>query len=317
MVDFKLHALYLFFIVSVCLTDIHLSIFLSYCYCGCLSVCLSNWSFMLPSIYTCMSYCHVSFCHSIILPKRLSVFLSIQLLIHISIHLFLYVWSPCVFPSFYNLVIVSVFLSVCLSIQLFLHLSIHLSDCHISVDLSIILPKCLSVCLSIQLFLYLSIHLFQYVLLSCVCPSFYQLVNVPGCLSVLLSNCSFISPSICLTVIYLSIYLTSCRNAYLSFCPFNYSLSLHLSVCPCICLLLVRPSVPPFMCLSVRLSFLPSAAVNIRLGCMSLTVTNILAFCGQYYKTFQGIIYITSSIFPYDFDWGYADSDIITSKKVL
>ncbi len=39
--------------------------------------------------------------------------------------------------------------------------------------------------------------------------------------------------------------------------------------------------------------------------------------CGQYYKTFLGIIDATSSVFPYDFDCSYADSDIITLKKVL
>jgi hypothetical protein len=38
---------------------------------------------------------------------------------------------------------------------------------------------------------------------------------------------------------------------------------------------------------------------------------------GQYYKTFFGIIYTTSGIFHYDFDWGYANSDVFTSKKVL
>ncbi len=38
---------------------------------------------------------------------------------------------------------------------------------------------------------------------------------------------------------------------------------------------------------------------------------------GQYYETFLGVIYTTSGIFPYDFDWGYDDSDVITSKKVL
>jgi hypothetical protein len=38
---------------------------------------------------------------------------------------------------------------------------------------------------------------------------------------------------------------------------------------------------------------------------------------GQYYKTFLGAIYATSGVFPYDFDWGYADSDVIMSKKVL
>jgi hypothetical protein len=38
---------------------------------------------------------------------------------------------------------------------------------------------------------------------------------------------------------------------------------------------------------------------------------------GQYYKTFLGRIYATSSVFPYDFESGYADSDVITSKKVL
>ncbi len=37
----------------------------------------------------------------------------------------------------------------------------------------------------------------------------------------------------------------------------------------------------------------------------------------QYYKTFLGVIYATSGVFPYDFDWGYTDSDVITSKKVL
>ncbi len=257
MVDFKLHALYLFFIVSVCQTDIHQSIFLSYCYGGCLSLCLSNCSFIFLSIYYCMS------------------------------HAF--------FPSPYHLVIASVCLSVLLSNSSFIFPSIYycMSDCHTPVHLSMTLS--LSICLSIQLFLYLSIHLLLYVWLSCVCLSFYHLVDVSICLSVH-STVPFIFPSICssmfdchasfrlsivflmyltvflsvystvpssfhpyipvcLTVIHLSIYLTSCRNVYLSFCPFNYSLSLHLSVCPCIFPLLVRPSVPPFMCLSVRLSF--------------------------------------------------------------
>ncbi len=36
---------------------------------------------------------------------------------------------------------------------------------------------------------------------------------------------------------------------------------------------------------------------------------------GQYYKTFLGVIYTTSGVFPYDFDWGYTDSDVITPKK--
>jgi hypothetical protein len=31
-------------------------------------------------------------------------------------------------------------------------------------------------------------------------------------------------------------------------------------------------------------------------------------------KLFLGIVYATSSIFPYDFDWGYANSDVIMSK---
>jgi hypothetical protein len=39
------------------------------------------------------------------------------------------------------------------------------------------------------------------------------------------------------------------------------------------------------------------------------------SFWSQYYKTFLGIIYATSSIFPYDFDLGYDDSDAIMSKK--
>jgi hypothetical protein len=42
-----------------------------------------------------------------------------------------------------------------------------------------------------------------------------------------------------------------------------------------------------------------------------------LKFTGQDYKTFLGVIYTTSGAFPYDFDWGYADSNVITSKKVL
>ncbi len=37
----------------------------------------------------------------------------------------------------------------------------------------------------------------------------------------------------------------------------------------------------------------------------------------QYYKTLLGIIYATSGIFPYGFDWIYTDSDVIMSKKVL
>ncbi len=37
----------------------------------------------------------------------------------------------------------------------------------------------------------------------------------------------------------------------------------------------------------------------------------------QYYKAFLGIIYTTSSIFPYDFDWGYTNSNVIMLKKVL
>jgi hypothetical protein len=41
------------------------------------------------------------------------------------------------------------------------------------------------------------------------------------------------------------------------------------------------------------------------------------ATCGQYYKTFLGIIYATSGIFPNDFDGSNADSDVIMSKKVL
>ncbi len=41
------------------------------------------------------------------------------------------------------------------------------------------------------------------------------------------------------------------------------------------------------------------------------------AACGQCYKTFLDVIYATSGFFPYDFDWGYTDSNIITTKKVL
>ncbi len=37
----------------------------------------------------------------------------------------------------------------------------------------------------------------------------------------------------------------------------------------------------------------------------------------QHYITFVGVIYAASSLFPNDFDGGYADSDVIMSKKVL
>jgi len=37
----------------------------------------------------------------------------------------------------------------------------------------------------------------------------------------------------------------------------------------------------------------------------------------QYYKTFLGVIYATSGVSLHDFDWSYADSDVIMSKKVL
>jgi hypothetical protein len=43
----------------------------------------------------------------------------------------------------------------------------------------------------------------------------------------------------------------------------------------------------------------------------------VVTSSGQYYKTFLGVIYTTSGVFPFDFDWGYADSDVITPKKVL
>ncbi len=35
----------------------------------------------------------------------------------------------------------------------------------------------------------------------------------------------------------------------------------------------------------------------------------------QFYITFVGVIYATSSLFPNYFDWGYADSNVIMSKK--
>jgi hypothetical protein len=47
-----------------------------------------------------------------------------------------------------------------------------------------------------------------------------------------------------------------------------------------------------------------------------MTEWHIVA-CGQYYKTFLGVIYATNLVFPYDFDWGYTDSAVITSNKVL
>ncbi len=42
---------------------------------------------------------------------------------------------------------------------------------------------------------------------------------------------------------------------------------------------------------------------------MMSPVVNIL-------KPFLAIIYATGRVFPYDFDWGYADSDVFTLKKV-
>ncbi len=39
--------------------------------------------------------------------------------------------------------------------------------------------------------------------------------------------------------------------------------------------------------------------------------------CGQFYKTFLGIIYATSGVFPHNFDCGYTDSNVITPKKDL
>ncbi len=36
---------------------------------------------------------------------------------------------------------------------------------------------------------------------------------------------------------------------------------------------------------------------------------------GQYYKTFLGVNYANCGVFPYDFDWGNANSDVIRSKK--
>ncbi len=46
----------------------------------------------------------------------------------------------------------------------------------------------------------------------------------------------------------------------------------------------------------------------------SATITFVKSFietepCGQYYKTFLGVIYATSGIFLYGFDWVYTDSD--------
>jgi len=36
---------------------------------------------------------------------------------------------------------------------------------------------------------------------------------------------------------------------------------------------------------------------------------------GQYYKNFLWVIYAAGGVFPYDFDWGFTDSDIIMPKK--
>ncbi len=54
---------------------------------------------------------------------------------------------------------------------------------------------------------------------------------------------------------------------------------------------------------------------------MNICRWRIKKFCnigpsGQYYKTFLGIIYATRNIFSYNFDWGYADSDVITSISI-
>ncbi len=38
---------------------------------------------------------------------------------------------------------------------------------------------------------------------------------------------------------------------------------------------------------------------------------------GQYNKKNLGVIYDTSGVFPYGFDWGYTNSDVITLEKVL
>ena len=57
-----------------------------------------------------------------------------------------------------------------------------------------------------------------------------------------------------------------------------------------------------------------------KLVCLWLKIEYTPSFyemCGQYYKTILGVIYATSGVFPYDFDWGYIDSDVIMSKKVL
>ncbi len=43
----------------------------------------------------------------------------------------------------------------------------------------------------------------------------------------------------------------------------------------------------------------------------------VLTSGGKYYKTFFDIIYTSSGVLSYDFDWGYADSDVIMPKKVL
>jgi hypothetical protein len=40
-----------------------------------------------------------------------------------------------------------------------------------------------------------------------------------------------------------------------------------------------------------------------------------LSFSGHYYKTFLDVIYVTIGVFPYDFDRGYANSDVNTPKK--
>ncbi len=48
-----------------------------------------------------------------------------------------------------------------------------------------------------------------------------------------------------------------------------------------------------------------------------LTLNVNALVCGHYYKTFLGVIYTISDVFTYDFDWGYANSNVIMLKMFL
>jgi hypothetical protein len=50
---------------------------------------------------------------------------------------------------------------------------------------------------------------------------------------------------------------------------------------------------------------------------MKISYFIVLLASGQCYKSFFGVIYTTSGVFPGKFDQGYADRDVLAQKKVL